>query len=119
MGIGKEELSHTQGVRVSCGGRIQATLFLPGKLEQHYEDHAYKFNGDLSPNEYEERARIFVDRPVTKDILWFEDVQGVLYKYDKRKNEFGICKPDGAIITYYKPDDSIKYWHREVLKHVL
>jgi len=96
------------------GGRIKAAHFLPGKLEEHYDDHAGDFPGELSPDEYENKARDFFDSLIIKDKLWFEDVDGVLYKYDKKKNEFGICRPDGAIITYFKPEEGIKYWYRQV-----
>ncbi|GMO51058.1 MAG: hypothetical protein Pg6C_15510 [Treponemataceae bacterium] len=103
----------------SSNGRIKATSFLPGKLDKHYDDHAADFDEHLTPKQYEERARKFFDKPVTKDILWFEDVDGVLYKYDKVKKEFGMCTPQGAIITYFIPDDGLKYWQKQVEKYAI
>jgi pyocin large subunit-like protein len=120
MGTGRGgQYSHTKGAEgwASCGGRIKATSFLPGKLEQHVDDHAEDFPGNPDPKEYEAMARKFFDKPITIDILWFEDADGFLYKYDKKRNVFGICSPDGPIITYFIPDDGIKYWQRQVEKY--
>lgn len=122
MGTGRGgQYAHTRGSdgRVSCGGRIQATKFMPGKLEDHYIDHRDDFNDVRTPEEYEDKTRKFFDKPATKDILWFEDIDGILYKYDKSKNEFGICRPDGAIITYFKPDRGLKYWREQEAEYGL
>lgn len=53
---------------------------------------------------------------ITKDIQWFEDADGVLYKYDKKKKEFGMCKPEGAIITYFRPRKS-DYWEDQMKEY--
>jgi hypothetical protein len=52
------------------GGCIKAAHFLPGKLDEHYDDHAEDFPGELTPDEYEDRARNFFDSMVIKDKLW-------------------------------------------------
>ncbi|MDR0553469.1 MAG: hypothetical protein LBG76_01530 [Treponema sp.] len=114
MGTGRSGLySHTKGAdgKTSCGGRIKATDFLPGKLEQHIKRHGQEFGENISEREYLSLARKFFDKPVTSDMLWFEDVDGFLYKYDKKRNEFGICSPDGPIITFFKPTRGINYWY--------
>jgi pyocin large subunit-like protein len=103
--------------KASHGGRIQAKSFLPGKLETHFCAHGEDFEGCTTPQEYEALARLFFDKPVTSDILCFEDIDGFLFKYDKKRNVFGICGPDGVIITFYKPESGIRYWYREVEKH--
>jgi pyocin large subunit-like protein len=120
MGTGRGgQYSHTKGAEgwASRGGRIKATQFLPGELKRHYDDHEHEFNVNLEPDEYETRARNFFDKPITKDIQWFEDVDGVLYKYDKKNREFGMCLPEGAIITYFRPVTGMKYWEDQVEKH--
>jgi pyocin large subunit-like protein len=114
MGTGRGgQYSRTRGADgpASCGGRIRATDFLPGKLEEHVTRHKTEFGDGIDEKEYLRLARKFFDKPVTSDILWFEDVDGFLYKYDKKRNEFGICSPDGPIITYFKPTRGINYWY--------
>jgi pyocin large subunit-like protein len=60
---------------------------------------------------------LFFAQAITKDIYWFRDVGEYLYKYDRKQNKFGICSPDGFIITYYKPENGIKYWYGQVQKY--
>ncbi|GMO51067.1 MAG: hypothetical protein Pg6C_15540 [Treponemataceae bacterium] len=119
MGTGEgNQYYRTKGAsgQATCGGRIKATDFLPGELAGHFDRHGKEF-GDADEKKYLSRARDFFNKPVTNDILWFEDVDGYLYKYDKKRREFGICSPEGAIVTYFKPDRGINYWIDEVMKH--
>jgi pyocin large subunit-like protein len=112
------EESETAGTPpVKAGGQIQATGFLPGKLTRHYTDHAKAFSVGITPEQYEQRARNFFGKEVSKNIKWFRDIDGYLYKYNRKRNEFGICSPDGFIITYFRPEENIKYWYGQVQKY--
>ncbi|GHU76137.1 hypothetical protein FACS189461_3340 [Spirochaetia bacterium] len=101
------------GIDSGSGGSIKIRRFLPGKLEGHFQNHAGDFEDVRSPGEYEEKARQFFDKMPTADMLWFEDVDGFFYRYNKRKNEFGVCSPEGFIITFFKPTKGIDYWYEQ------
>jgi hypothetical protein len=120
MGSGESENylgAYGSAGKPGCGGRIEASAFFEGLLETHYKDHCNEFDEPLSKCEYEQRARDFFDKPITKYLDWFENDEGTLYKYDYSKNEFGMCLSSGIMVTYFRPDDSYLYWKDMRRKH--
>jgi pyocin large subunit-like protein len=106
--------SGTQG-----SGKIAATAFFPGALTEHHRRHHNEFDPPLAIEEYEAQAKQFFCSDPTKTTAWFYDVDDVLYRYDKKTNEFGICTLNGIIITYFLPEEGITYWWRQVQKYAI
>jgi UDP-N-acetylmuramyl tripeptide synthase len=100
-------------------GRVMATGFFPGKLEEHYEDHLDDFKTPLTIEDYEARAKNFFSKEPPRTTEYFYDVDGVLYRYDKRTNEFGTCRADGIMITYFFPRNKLIYWYRQVEQYAI
>jgi pyocin large subunit-like protein len=107
-------------------GKAGATGFFPGKLEEHYEDDEdddddfdVPFKVPLTIEEYEARAKKFFAQELTDTTAYFYDVDNVLYRYDKKTNEFGMCRADGIIITYFLPKDKLNYWYRKVQENAV
>jgi hypothetical protein len=90
-------------------GRVEATEFFPGKLETHYDDHSKEFKLPLTIEEYEAMAKNFVAKEPTRTTMFFYDIDDILYRYDKKTNEFGMCTPSGVMITYFLPTDKLSY----------
>jgi pyocin large subunit-like protein len=100
-------------------GSVAATGFFPGKLEEHYEEHGDDFKALLTIEEYEARAKNFFTREPTETTAFFYDADGVLYRYDKDSNEFGMCRADGIMITYFLPRNKLIYWYRQVEQYAI
>jgi pyocin large subunit-like protein len=100
-------------------GRIEAKEFFPGKLEEHHEKHFNEFEPPVTVDEYEAKAKKFFYSEPSKTTELFYDADGVLYKYDKKTNEFGICNSSGIMVSYYLPVDGIKYLYRQVEQYAV
>jgi hypothetical protein len=48
--------------------------------------------------------------PVGGKIKGFVDEDGITYRYDTEKNEYGKMGKLGYIICFYRPKDKINYW---------
>ena len=113
-GTAGSEKQEGQG-ELSCNGRIEATGFLSQELlEEHYGDHKEDF-GDITVEQYIEKAKKFFALETTKDIHYFYDADGFLFKYNEDRVEFGICSPDKHIITFFRPykgnrKKATQYW---------
>jgi pyocin large subunit-like protein len=101
------------------GGRVMATGFFPGKREEHYEKHLDDFKTQLTIEDYEARAKNFFSKEPTQTTEFFYDVADVLYRYDKGTNEFGMCRADGMMITYFFPRNKLIYWYRKVQENAV
>jgi len=98
-------------------GVIKDAGFLPGLLPVHYRRHKREFKKIKTMEEYEEKAKQFFASPITSNVYWFKDHEGVLTKYNKVSNEFGVCRPEGGIVTYFKPTDKLKYYRAQEADH--
>jgi pyocin large subunit-like protein len=100
-------------------GRVAATVFFPGKLETHYGDHGKEFFPAMSIEEYEARAKNFFAQEPTRTTEYFYDIDDILYRYDTKTNEFGMCTSSGAMITYFLPTNKLIYWYRQVEQYAI
>jgi hypothetical protein len=103
------------GCRETIGFLSQALL------EEHYDDHKGDF-GNITVEQYIEKAQKFFASEKTKDIHYFYDVDGFLFKYDEDRVEFGICSPDKHIITFFRPcrgnrKRAAQYWERKAVEN--
>lgn len=75
----------------------------------HFDLHGAEFSPSFdSPEEYEAAAVAFLQKPVAGTIN--EGVRlrdGHFIRWDSGTNEFAICDPAGAVMTYFKPDPTI------------
>ena len=108
---------------MGCGGRdsgrgFVAKGFPQGQyLEQHFRDHKENFHAKMTITEYNNRAKKLLNTPVGGSIKGFTDEDGRVYRYNSETNEFAKCRPDGIIITFFKPASGKKYWQGQVDKN--
>jgi pyocin large subunit-like protein len=118
MGVGTSARS-SGDPRGGKSGKVAATAFFPGKLEEHYDRHIDDFDVLLTIEEYEAMAKSFFAREPTQTTEFFYDIDGVLYKYDTKTNEFGMCTASGVMITYFLPKNKLSYWYRQVAQYAI
>ena len=78
----------------------------------HFYFHANEFGYTLI-TEYSKAAIEFAKKE-SDNIITFvanEKKHGSTYKYDKDTNEFMIISRSGKIVTYFLPEDEIKYFY--------
>ena len=71
-------------------------------------------SGAATVEEYEAEAVGFRDSLPTLNTEEFVSEDGLTFKYDRINNDFLIYKPNGEIITMYKPDRGLSYWKDQV-----
>jgi pyocin large subunit-like protein len=81
--------------------------------EQHFDRHGHEYNAKTA-KEYEDKARVFRDKALNENIKQFISRDGFLFKYDTTANDFLITKPNGEIVTFYKPTKGLSYWEGQV-----
>ena len=84
--------------------------FQPGRWLPHFEKHAAEF-GYRTPVEYLKGARDLTSR---SGINTFTRANGDKLFYDTARNEFAVLKPDGVLRTYFKPQEGIDYWLKQL-----
>jgi pyocin large subunit-like protein len=82
----------------------------------HFERHGNEYEAKTE-SEYENLAIEFREKPLDETTRSFISNDGYRFKYDESSNDFLITKPDGEIVTLYKPTDGLAYWERQVLKY--
>lgn len=87
--------------------------FLNGKGKITLENHASR-HSNLSPEEYLNTARRFLENSPTKTTESFVSEGGTYFRYDTATNEFGIINQYGGISTYFHPDEGITYWLQQI-----
>lgn len=97
-----------------CGsdGDFAAKGFSPEGLEIHYGHHGHEFFPPLTKIEYNERAIKLLNAKIGGNIEGFTDDDGRILRYNTQTGDFGKCRPDGIIITFYKTTQ--QYWERQV-----
>jgi pyocin large subunit-like protein len=98
-----------RGGDAGCAGGLYNHGFSEESLNEHHAKHGRTF-GNISKVEYDEMARQFRDSLPSIDIEEFVAPNGSIYKYNKRTNEFMVHLESGEIITYFKPNNSYRYW---------
>lgn len=93
------------------------------KLIKHYERHVIE-NGEwgagipFTQEEYLQKARELINSSIGGDIEGFVSKNGKwTYRYNKATNEFAIGREEGAISTFYRPEEGITYWINEKAKN--
>lgn len=81
-------------------------------FERHYEKHKAAF-GDISKDEYIQRANSLAQRPLSTEVETLTRSDGSVSKYDAGTNEFLVLNEDGTIRTYFIPDQGKAYWEEE------
>lgn len=89
---------------------VLARDFAPGQLEAHYAKHRYEF-GDITQQEYLNRARLLLNSAAGRDILEKIRRNGDILRYRVNTGEFAVMARDGRIRTYFKAD--YKYWLKQ------
>jgi hypothetical protein len=84
--------------------------FQPGRWLPHFEKHAAEF-GYRTPVEYLRGARDLVGR---SGVRTFTRTNGDKLIYDAARNEFAVLRPDGVLRTFFKPQDGIAYWTKQI-----
>lgn len=84
-------------------------------FEEHYAKHGREF-GNISPQEYLERAQALRDAPAGGPILQAVTPEGVISRFDRRTGAFGAYNPDRTIRTFFVPNAGERYFHRQALK---
>jgi pyocin large subunit-like protein len=99
----------------SAGSRVKARGFPEGLLKEDYDKHKNEFkNKNMTPIEYDNKAKKLLNAEPDGDILGFTSEKGRIYRYNKKENEFGICEPNGDVACFYRPTGGIQYWYRQV-----
>jgi RHS repeat-associated protein len=85
-------------------------------LNSHFLKHADEFNGLFkNADEYLKGAQDFFKQS-GDDIFEFTRKNGDVVRYNKAENTFGVAQSDGTIRTFFKPEDGLDYFKREVAK---
>ncbi|GHS91166.1 hypothetical protein FACS1894139_01260 [Planctomycetales bacterium] len=90
--------------------------FAPENLWSHYRKHGVEFL-DADATAYNRRAQELLRQECVGDIAGFTTADGWRFRYEKRRNELVIGRPDGFIATYFKPVGGIAYWEKQVSKY--
>jgi hypothetical protein len=120
------------GRGASGGSGFAVKGFSKHGLTIHHREHAQEFSPPghlISPEEYEAKAIVFMDRLVGGDIDGFTTSGDVVWRYSTKDNIFGKANANGQIITFFKPgkdekgkihkDRGRKYWEDEKEEHFL
>ena len=75
--------------------------FATPEKQQHHKKHLAEY-GNISIEEYIEKARDLLNADESEDIIAFVGDAGFLYKYRISSNDFALGSPEGNISTLYK-----------------
>ena len=91
-------------------------VFASEKLHAvHVKKHLAEY-GDISEDEYIDRARKLLQADASDDILVLRRANGDVAKYRVSTNEFVVGTREGKIRTAFKPKRGRKYWDNVVKK---
>ena len=81
-------------------------------FEEHYAKHGREF-GNISRQEYLERAQALRDAPAAGSILQAITPDGIISRFDRRSGAFGAYNPDRTIRTFFIPNQGESYFRRQ------
>ena len=84
-------------------------------FEEHYAKHGREF-GNISKQEYLERAQALRDAPAGGPLLQAVTPDGIISRFDRRSGAFGAYNPDRTIRTFFIPNAGERYFHRQAAK---
>ena len=82
------------------------------RLDEHYEKHGAEF-GNISKQDYLHQAQLLRDAKVEGPILQTVRADGVTTRFDRQTGAFIAYNPNGAIRTFFKPNDGERYYRRQ------
>ena len=85
------------------------------QFEEHYAKHGREF-GNISRQEYLERAQALRDAPAGGPILQAVTPEGIVSRFDRKSGAFGAYNPDRTIRTFFIPNAGERYFHRQASK---
>ncbi|MBO5896351.1 MAG: zinc-ribbon domain containing protein [Clostridia bacterium] len=81
-------------------------------LVEHFQKHGHEF-GYKTKEDYLQGANNVIKNPSALHKLEAEDGDDCYYL--QATNEFVVVSPDGVIRTYFRPDDGIEYFNRQMI----
>ncbi|MGO8673231.1 MAG: hypothetical protein ACLQVD_17965 [Capsulimonadaceae bacterium] len=74
------------------------------ELNEHFSEHGHEF-GATTAAEYLRMAKAFFERDLqsSADLEECIRVGGLIVRFDKRRDHFGVMTPDGHIVTFFIP----------------
>ena len=101
---------------LSDAKKYENAVFSSDKLRtKHVKKHLAEY-GDISEEEYIDRARKLLQSDASDDILVLQRQDGGVAKYRVSTNEFVVGTREGKIRTAFKPKRGRKYWDNVVKK---
>ena len=79
------------------------------KLDDHYQRHGSDFRSK-SAAEYDAAACALRDAPLGAGVLELERADGVLCRFRRADGAFLAFKPDGTVLTFFKPERGESYF---------
>ena len=121
--MGNYILTMATMLRISLALLLSALLLVasgPGfrsrrLFEEHYAKHGREF-GNISPQEYLERAQALRDAPTGGSILQAVTPDGIVSRFDRRSGAFGAYNPDRTVRTFFIPNAGERYFHRQAAR---
>ena len=121
--MGNYILTMVKALRISIALLLATVLLVasgPGfrsrrLFEEHYAKHGREF-GNISRQEYLERAQSLRDAPVGGRILQAVTPEGIISRFDRKSGAFGAYNPDRTIRTFFIPNAGERYFHRQASK---
>src|ERR1700681_2065468 len=119
-GMGNYILAMVKAVRVSIAVLLTALLLLaagPGfrsrrLFDEHYAKHGREF-GNISRQQYLERAQAWRAAPAGGTILEAVTPDGIVSRFDRKTGYFGAYNPDRTIRTFFIPNAGERYFRRQ------
>ena len=83
--------------------------------QEHFEKHGAEF-GDVTKDEYLALAQALRDAPVGGSVLEAVRDDGTVSRFDKKSGAFLAFNRDKTIRTFFKPNDGVRYFERQIDK---
>ncbi len=89
------------------------------KLNNHWQNgrtHAAEYapDGITTKEQYEKRAVQLLESPCGNGIKGYKTKDGLVCRYDAKKNDFAKGSPENGVRTMFKPDDGEEYYRRRL-----
>jgi pyocin large subunit-like protein len=84
-------------------------------LDEHYAKHGPEF-GSITQAEYLALAQKLRDAPAGGPILEAVRDDGVISRFDKQSGAFLAFNENKTIRTFFKPNDGVRYFERQIEK---
>lgn len=89
------------------------------KLNNHWQNgrtHAAEYapDGITTKEQYEKRAVQLLESPCGNGIKGYKTKDGLICRYDSKKNDFAKGSPEKGVRTMFKPDDGEEYYRRRL-----